>query len=275
MSDPLRHIEGADSPVTTRERILPGRSIAIASGKGGVGKTTFAANLSVLAAEADRDVLLADFDLGLANLDVVFRLDPGETLRDVLRGTPVEQCVRRGPRGIRILPASSGHREMAQLASDEVGQLLTQIGRIAPAPDVTILDVAAGIGDGVIEALLATDDVVIVTTPDPSAITDAYALIKVLAGLGRTDGLHLAVNLASSRSEAFHTASKISRAAESFLSLDLQNFTWLGRQRTVTRASLSQRLFVESDPTSEAAHSLRFLASRLLGSDTAHGGGVS
>lgn len=252
---------------------LPGRSIAFASGKGGVGKTTLAANVAVLAAEYERNVVLVDLDLGLANLDVVFRLEPGPTLRDVLSGTSIDACVQDGPGNIRILPASSGYRDMAQLATHDVHKLLGELARLSNPPDLTIFDAAAGISDSVVETLLGVDEIVLVTTPDPSAVTDAYALLKILVGHGRRHGIYLTVNFAESMDDAFHTAGKIARAAESFLGIDLRDFGWVGRDRAVSRAGVAQKILVHSDPAASASRNIRFVASRILSGSTAESRG--
>jgi len=252
---------------------LPGRSIAVASGKGGVGKTTLCANLALAAAEYGKRVLVVDFDLGLANLDVVFRLPPGRNLRDMLHGgAPLEGCLRQGPEGIRILPASSGYRDMASLPQAEVRRLLDAVSRVPEPPDVTLLDAAAGIGHAVVEAVIDADEIVLVTTPDPSAVTDTYALLKILGRAGRTEGITLAVNLAGSRDEAYHTAGKLSRAARSFLGLDLGRFAWIPRDAAVRSAGQAQRMVLREHPTAPASRNLRFLASKVLSAGPPGGG---
>ena len=256
---------GATPALPAREPSpFPGRSIVFASGKGGVGKTTLAANAAVAIADLGRGVALVDLDLGLANQDVLFRLPPGPTLRDVLRGTPISECARKAPSGVRVLPASSGHRDMASLARGDLRRLLSTLDGLDPKPDVTVADAAAGIGDSVVESILLADHAVIVTTPDPAAITDAYALIKVIVSAGRRESMSLVVNQADSLDEAYATASKISRAAESFLAIRPPEFGWIPRAKGVSRAGRAQRLFVHEEPDSPATRNLRFLVSRAL-----------
>jgi flagellar biosynthesis protein FlhG len=158
------------------------RSIAITSGKGGVGKTCITVNLARALARGGRRVLLIDADLGLANVDTLLGLHPRATLRQVVAGErALEDVLIDGPGGIKIVPAASGFEDMARLGGREICFLLAQFDALARDFDVALIDTGAGISPAVLCFALAADEKLIVTTPEPTALTDAYALLKVLA----------------------------------------------------------------------------------------------
>src|SRR4051812_39412991 len=152
-------------------------AIAVTGGKGGVGKTCIAVNLSLTLAEIGCKPLLVDCDLGLANADVMLGLDPRTTLYEVMcENRPIEQAVVRDPRGFGFVPAASGREELTQLPARGMTRLIREIGRAAEGFDLIVLDTAAGIAREVSSMLIASRVVLVVVTPDPTALADAYAL---------------------------------------------------------------------------------------------------
>src|SRR6185503_13798982 len=156
----------------------PLRVIAVASGKGGVGKTNVTANLAVALAREGARVCVLDADLGLANIDVLFGLTPKLSLRDVLRGERrLAEVIVEGPGGVRIIPAASGAAELTALAPSERLRLLAEVDALDEAIDVLLVDAAAGISANVLHFTSAAADTLLVITPEPTALTDAYALM--------------------------------------------------------------------------------------------------
>ena len=181
---------GAPAPAARRARIL-----AVTSGKGGVGKTFLSANLAASLARLGRRVLVLDADLGLANLDVVLNLHPKVTLHDVFTGkVELEDAILPAPGGFSVLLAGSGLVEYSRLTPDVREQLLRIIDTVAPRFDHILLDTGAGLSDVVLYAVSLADDVLVITTPEPTSMTDAYATIKVLATQQRRREIRLVVN---------------------------------------------------------------------------------
>src|SRR3954451_19225411 len=159
------------------------RTLAITSGKGGVGKTFLSANLAAALAQRGERVLVLDADLGLANLDVVLNLFPKITLHDVFTGkAELSEAILPAPGGFSVLLAGSGLVEYSRLTPEVRDQLLGVIQKVAPRYDRILLDTGAGISDVVLYAVSLADEVMVVATPEPTSLTDAYATIKVLAG---------------------------------------------------------------------------------------------
>src|SRR5215470_8871484 len=160
----------------------PLRVVAVASGKGGVGKTNLTANLAVALAACGQRVCILDADLGLANLDVLLGLTPTTNLLHVLSGERrLAEVMLDGPAGVRVIPAASGTEELTALAPAERLRLLDEVDSLDGSLDVLLVDTAAGISANVLHFAAAAADVLVVITPEPTALTDAYALVKVLA----------------------------------------------------------------------------------------------
>ena len=186
-------------PAPTSERATPGgrraRIMALTSGKGGVGKTFLSANLAAALARRGQRVLVLDADLGLANLDVVLNLHPKVTLHDVFTGkVQLEDAILPAPGGFSVLLAGSGLVEYSRLTAEVREQLLRIIDTLAPRFDHILLDTGAGISDVVLFAVSLADDVLVLVTPEPTSMTDAYATIKVLATQQQRREIKLVVN---------------------------------------------------------------------------------
>ena len=238
--------------------------VLVTGGKGGVGKTTVAANLGVALARDGMRPLLVDLDFGLANLDVVLGVEVERTVEDFFDGeVPLERCLSAAPGGARLLAAGSGSYEMGSPDPTRRGRLRDDLARIEA--DLVVADSPAGIGDDVLDFALGADRVLVVTTPDPAAVTDAYAVIKAIDAYAADRDVEVAtpelfVNLATHASEARDVARKLASVCERFLARSPRFAGWMSRSRSVLRAVLDQRPFVLSEEGSTATRGLTRLA---------------
>jgi flagellar biosynthesis protein FlhG len=240
------------------------RVMAVASGKGGVGKTDLTANLAVALGREGNRVCLLDADLGLANVDVLFGLSPRLSLLDVLRGDhALAEVVVQGPAGVRIVPAATGAHELTTLGPDDRARLLAEIDQLAGGLDVLLIDTAAGISPNVLYFTAAAADVLIVITPEPTALTDAYALMKILSARhGRREFL-VTVNMAAGAPDAEAAFARLARVAERFLSVRLEYQGYVPWDDAVPRAIRSQEPVVVGAPHTPASLAIAELARRL------------
>lgn len=242
--------------------------VLVTGGKGGVGKTVLAANLATELATCGLRVLVVDLDLGLANLNVLFGLRGTRTIEDALAGRcRLDECVT-GVAGVDVLPASSGTEGMGRLDGAARQALLEGVSELARKYDVVVGDSAAGIGPDVLDFARAADRVLVVTTPDVTAITDAYGLIKALDQYGsRIDRdiptPEIVVNFASGVEEGKAIASKLQAVCERFLSRSPRQAGWLPRSTTVARSVASQEPFAGGERKGLEKLCLRQIASRV------------
>ena len=249
----------------------PVKVIAITSGKGGVGKTSVSCNLGYAWSQQGRRVLIVDGDLGLANIEILLGIRPRRHLGHVLTGEAhISDVLVEGPGGMWILPASSGVKSLTSLSEDERLRLVLALEDIEDQFDVLILDTAAGIGENVMFFTSAAQDVVVVVTPEPTAITDAYATIKVMSRSHGIKRVRLLVNQVRSSAEARHVYDQLVSVADTFLPdvmLTYQGYVF--RDPNVSRAVVAQVPLLERYPTSPAAGCMLRIADDYLAEDAA------
>jgi flagellar biosynthesis protein FlhG len=242
------------------------RTLAITSGKGGVGKTNVVVNLALELAKMGRKVLLIDADLGLANVDVVLGLAPKFSINDVIHGEKtLEEIVVEGPRGIRILPASSGVSELSQLSNDEKLMILQELDAFETDADTVLIDTAAGISDMVLYFNTAAQERIVVATGEPTSLTDAYALIKVMYTQRQERRFKILVNNVSDAKAAKEVYRKLAMAADHFLGgLSLDYLGFIPADPAVNKAVMQQKALVEAYANAPASQAFRQLAINLL-----------
>jgi len=242
------------------------RAIAIASGKGGVGKTNVVANLAIALSRRGRRVIVLDADVGLANLDTLLGVNPRATLRHVLHGEcAIRDVLVKGPGGIQLVPAASGFEELTQLTDAQRLRLLEQVDSLEGTFDVLLLDTGAGISPNVLFFATAAQETIVVVTPEPTALTDAYALVKVLAMRYAERRFAVLVNMARGEFEAKRTFTHLSRVAERFLHVSLRYVGYVPFDAEVPEAVRRQRAVVELAPGAPASRAFDTIADRLLG----------
>ncbi len=239
----------------------PVQVVAVTGGKGGVGKTNVSVNLGVALCRLGRRVTLLDADLGLANVDVLLGLKPRRNLSDVLAGqASLTDVVVSGPCGLRIVPAASGTQAMVHLSAQQHAGLISAFSEIAHQMDVLIVDTAAGIADGVISFLRAAQEIVVVVCNEPTSITDAYALIKVLNSKYAIGHVRILANMVRSAQEGKSVFAKLVTVTERFLDVTLEYAGMIPFDEHVRRAVQRQRAVVDAYPSAKASQSFLELA---------------
>lgn len=240
------------------------RVIAITSGKGGVGKTNIATNLAYHLSQMKKKTLVFDADMGLANIDVILGLAPKHNLYHVLRGEKtLADVILDGPGGMRILPATSGIPEMADLSPGEKLALVDELDGLGGDLDFMLIDTAAGIAGNVIYFNVAAREIIVVVSPEPTSITDAYALIKILYSNHGEKRFMLLVNMAKNSNEAREVFLKVSNATSHFLNLSIDYLGYVLEDTRVTDAVRQQKAFSEIYPDSRAAKCVQSIARKL------------
>jgi len=252
------------APVSAADRAPgPVRVIAVASGKGGVGKTSVSVNLATALVNAGQRTLLLDTDLGLANVDVMLGLTPRHTLADVfadrceLRDTVIEAA-----NGLLVVPAASGKRHMTELLPSQHIGLVHAFSQLDLDLDVMVVDNAAGIADGVLTFCQAAQDVIVVVCDEPASVTDAYALIKVLSRDRGVSRLQVLANQVQSPAEGRQLFEKLQRVSGRFLDVTLNYLGAIPRDEWLRRAVQRQEAVVDAFPSAPSAVAFRDIARR-------------
>ncbi|MEE8058217.1 MAG: MinD/ParA family protein [Pseudomonadales bacterium] len=242
----------------------PVQVVAVTGGKGGVGKTNVSINLSVCLAGMGRRVALLDADLGLANIDVLLGLRPKKNLEDVLAGEcSLTDIMLTGPGGIRLIPASSGTQRMTMLGAMEHAGLINAFSEISHQIDVLVIDTAAGISDVVVSFVRAAQEVLVVVCDEPSSITDAYALIKLLNKDYGVERFRVLANMTRSIQEGRNLYNKLTQVTDRFLDVTLQYVGNIPFDEAVRKAVQRQRPVVDLSPRSKATLAFKQLAEKV------------
>ena len=238
--------------------------IAVTGGKGGVGKTTVAVNLSLALAKLGKRVVLLDGDLGLANIDVLLGLSRQYTLADLIEGRcELSDLLVRGPGGVRIVPSASGIQNMVHLSPVQHAGLIQAFSEIGDSLDVLVIDTAAGIGASVVSLVRAAHEVLLVVCDEPTSITDAYVLIKLLNRDYGMDRFRVLVNMAQSPQEGRALFAKLTKITDHFLDVSLQYVGAVPYDECARRAVQKQRAVYEHFPRSKCAQAFQGIALKV------------
>jgi len=240
------------------------RTIAIASGKGGVGKTNITVNLAVALSKIGKKVLVFDADLGLCNIDVLLNLAAKHTIKDLFMGEKrLKDIIVDGPGGIKILPASSGIQELTALDEFQRLRLIEEFELYDEDVDYLLIDAPSGISSNVSFFCTASQEIIIVTSAEPTALTDAYALIKVLFINHQEKNFKVLVNEVKNDAEATDVFMRLSEAAEQFLSISLDYIGFIPYDESIPMAVHKQKALIDIYPDSHAAKSFSQIAKSL------------
>ncbi len=244
------------------------RVIAVTSGKGGVGKTNIVGNLSIALRRLGKRVLILDGDLGLANIDIIFGLNPVYNIKHVINGEKdLSEVIVEGPEEIRIIPAGSGLYELAHLTNGQKLNLLNEFDRLNEDFDILLIDTGAGISSNIIYFNMAAQERIVVATCEPSSITDAYALMKVMFTQHGTRSFKLLVNMVSHENEARLVFENLSNAIVRFLKdISLEYIGFIPKDDNFQKAVRQQCAVLQRYPESESSKGFCELAQRLLAS---------
>ena len=242
----------------------PVQVIAVTGGKGGVGKTNVSVNLALALADLGRRVMLMDADLGLANIDVLLGLSAKKTLADVITGEcDLRDVLIQGPGGIRIVPAASGAHMMVQLSAAQHAGLIQAFSDISDNLDVLVVDTAAGIGDSVVSFVRAAQEVIVVVCDEPTSITSAYALIKLLNRDFGMNRFRILANMTHSPQEGRNLFAKLTKVTDRFLNVALQYAGAVPYDECVRKAVQKQRAVYEAFPRSKSALAFKAIAQKV------------
>ena len=237
------------------------RAIAVAGGKGGVGKSTVAVNLGMSLSMAGHDVMLLDADMGLANVDVMLGLTPSRHIGHLLDGNcTLEELLLPAPRGLRVVPAGSGTRRLAQLNNGEHAAIIRAFDELARPPEYLLVDTAAGLSDNVTMFAAAAAEVILVVCDEPASLTDAYGLTKVLNRDFGVRRIRMVANMVRNEGDARALHQKLARVSDRFLDVVIDFSGWVPHDERLRQAIRRQCAVVDLWPSSPSALAFKKMA---------------
>ncbi|MDE6435320.1 MAG: MinD/ParA family protein [Lachnospiraceae bacterium] len=252
-----------------KEQATTARVIAVTSGKGGVGKTSISVNLALQFQKQGKRVVILDADFGLANVEVMLGIRPKYDLADVIfSNRSIEDIITEGPAGIGFISGGSGVQDMGNLDKNNLQKLIAQLVKLDNLYDIVIIDTGAGIADSVIEFVLSSPEVILVITPEPTSITDAYSLLKVVNRKKEFDRNSKAIKVITNRVESYEDGQeiyeKIRIVVSKFLNIQLEYLGYIPYDKRMENAVLEQKPVVIVAPNSEPALRLKTICNVLL-----------
>lgn len=245
------------------------RVIAVTSGKGGVGKTSLSVNLAMEMAKLGKKVVIFDADFGLANVEVMLGIRPTYNLLDLIHNNKtMPEIITKGPMGIGFVSGGSGVSELASLDKNSIKLLISEMIKLDKMYDIVIIDTGAGITDSVMEFVMVSPEVLLVVTPEPTSITDAYSLLKVLRRKNEFNPIYKTINVVSNRvtndSEGDEIFSKMNTVSSKFLNTKLEYLGAIPQDKNASMAIIEQKPVVSAYPNSPASKAIQELAGKLI-----------
>ncbi|KXZ39787.1 flagellar biosynthesis protein FlhG [Alkalithermobacter thermoalcaliphilus JW-YL-7 = DSM 7308] len=248
------------------------RVICVSSGKGGVGKSNFTLNLALSLRKKGHKVTIIDADLGLANIEILLGITPKLGLLDLTKNNiNIEDVIVDGPLGIQIISGGAGISEVVDLPLNELNKILNSIYLLKEKTDFILIDTGAGISKSVMSFLSASDEVIVVITPEPTAVTDGYALIKVAIREDSNKKINLVVNKCEDENEALFAYEKIKIASKKFLNFDVGYLGYICNDKNVQMSVKSQIPFYINAPNSTATNNIDEISNKILGTEKSEG----
>jgi ATPases involved in chromosome partitioning len=239
--------------------------ITVTSGKGGVGKTNITINLAIALSEQGLRVVILDADFGLANIDVLFGIIPRYTLLDVIKDRKnILEIISEGPKNTRFISGGSGVEELVKLEKTQLTKFIDNISLLDKIADIILIDTGAGLSENVMSFVMAADEILLVTTPEPTSITDAYALIKMVSNRDKAKKIKIIVNRAENVNEANDILNKLVLVADKFLSIKLEPLGYILQDDAVIKAVKQQQPFAISYPKCQATRYIRELSGKFI-----------
>lgn len=257
---PVSH-QASSLLATGSQSRTPCRAIAVAGGKGGVGKSTVAVNLAMALSMADHEVVLLDADMGLANVDVMLGLTPSRHIGHLLDGEcTLEELLLPAARGLQVVPAGSGTRRLAQLNNGEHAAIIRAFDELSRPPEYLVVDTAAGLADNVTMFAAAASEVILVVCDEPASLTDAYGLTKVLSRDYGVRRVRMVANMVRNEGDARVLHQKLARVSDRFLDVVIDFSGWIPHDERLRQAIRRQSAVVDVWPSSQSAQAFKKLA---------------
>ncbi|MDR5658248.1 MinD/ParA family protein [Serpentinicella sp. ANB-PHB4] len=242
------------------------RIVCVTSGKGGVGKTNFTINFAIALSNMNKRVVIIDADLGLANVDVVLGTFSKYTLLDVIKtDRSVKEIMTDGPNGIKIISGGSGILDLVDLPQAHIDRIVEKIEEICQYADIILIDTGAGLSKSVMSFVLASQETIIVATPEPTSMTDAYAMIKTISNTGNSTNIKVVINRAETPNEGSVTFEKLEKACEKFLGIKIKKLGFVVEDYHVSKAVKLQNPFILQFPKSNISKNIISIANKFSG----------
>lgn len=241
------------------------RVVTITSGKGGVGKTTFTVNLAVSLSKRGFRVLIIDVDFGLSNVNIVLGVNPKYNLYHLISGEKtIHEIIAEGPCGVKLISGGSGISKLMSLDSKQVEGYINKLMELEDIADIILFDTGAGINDNILKFILSSNEVILITTPEPTAIMDAYALTKTVSNVDKSIEINLVVNMAQSKQEAIGTLNNFKTLAKTYLDMKIFILGYLFNDSAVREAVRRQVPFLTNYPRAAISKDMQDIADKFV-----------
>ena len=241
--------------------------ISVSSGKGGVGKTNFAINFAISLKRLGYEVVIIDADIGLSNIEILAGVNINYTISDIIfSNKDIFEIMAAGPEGVKIISGGSGLKELSLLKDDNFSKLMEGMEKLQSCADYIIIDTGAGISKAVTDFIMASDETIIICTPDPTSLMDSYTLIKSIFYTGFIGPINIICNLVNSRNEGKEIFDKLYNAANKFLQININYLGYIERSELVNNAVRKQIPFTISNPNNSISRKINVIAMSFLGS---------